>query len=98
MRLPVKHQRESRRLRPFGRCLPRLEIIRGYCFSARGDISQCFLTAGQFIYSGLKPPNVELFGLVRGPVRVTTLRHEEKTMEAAELKVSDEPVFVEMIK
>ncbi|MEO6435691.1 MAG: hypothetical protein ABIP55_08000 [Tepidisphaeraceae bacterium] len=57
------------------------------------------LPDGRAVY-GLwaEAPNLELFDLLRGRVKVTTLRNEEKTIDAAELKLSDEPVFVEVLK
>jgi len=43
-------------------------------------------------------PNTEVGGLMRGPVRVTTVRQEETTMDATDLKLTAEPVFVELLK
>jgi len=43
-------------------------------------------------------PNTEFGGLLHGKIRVTTLGNEEKIMDAGELKLTAEPVFVEAVK
>jgi len=87
---------------------PSFTAFRTFLMKLGGNRSVTFLGPGRYL--ALLPkgesiyvlwaeaPNTEVAGLVCGPVRVTDLRQEEKTMDAGDLELTPEPVFVERLK